>query len=230
MNALLFPYLNNAMRLLEEQVASMEGIDAAMTGGCGFPMGPFALLDLVGLDTSLAILEALHAERGDPSACPSPLLRRHRRGGPARPQVRPRLLRLPSLRTRRGGSRDRARHAVADADVLGALERRGQQRAVPRRTSPRARPASRSPSTCRPRPGYDPDAPEARGEVGRVGVPVVHLGHMERLFEAIPIESMNTSMTINATAPWLLGLYLALADAARASTRRSCRARRRTTS
>jgi ethylmalonyl-CoA mutase len=59
--------------------------------------------------------------------------------------------------------------------------------------------------------GYDPDAAEARGEVGRVGVPVVHLGHMERLFEGIPIESMNTSMTINATAPWLLGLYLALA-------------------
>jgi ethylmalonyl-CoA mutase len=59
--------------------------------------------------------------------------------------------------------------------------------------------------------GYDPDAVEARGEVGRVGVPVVHLGHMERLFEGIPIESMNTSMTINATAPWLLGLYLALA-------------------
>jgi 3-hydroxybutyryl-CoA dehydrogenase len=50
-NALLFPYLNNAMRLLEGSVATMEGIDAAMTGGCGFPMGPFALLDLVGLDT-----------------------------------------------------------------------------------------------------------------------------------------------------------------------------------
>jgi 3-hydroxybutyryl-CoA dehydrogenase len=75
-NALLFPYLNNAMRLLEEQVATMEGIDAAMTGGCGFPMGPFALLDLVGLDTSLAILEALHAERGDQSVAPAPMLRR----------------------------------------------------------------------------------------------------------------------------------------------------------
>jgi (2R)-ethylmalonyl-CoA mutase len=59
--------------------------------------------------------------------------------------------------------------------------------------------------------GYDPDAPQARGEVGRVGVPVAHLGHLERLFEGIPIESMNTSMTINATAPWLLGLFLALA-------------------
>ena len=60
--------------------------------------------------------------------------------------------------------------------------------------------------------GYDPDAPAARGEVGRVGVPVAHLGHMQRLFEGIPVEEMNTSMTINATAPWLLGLYLALAE------------------
>jgi (2R)-ethylmalonyl-CoA mutase len=60
--------------------------------------------------------------------------------------------------------------------------------------------------------GYDPDAPAARGEAGRVGVPVAHLGHMEQLFDGIPIETMNTSMTINATAPWLLGLYLALAE------------------
>ena len=75
-NALLFPYLNNAMRLLESGVASMEGIDAAMTGGCGFPMGPFALLDLVGLDTSLAILEALHRETADASTLPAPMLRR----------------------------------------------------------------------------------------------------------------------------------------------------------
>jgi len=75
-NALLFPYLNGAMRLLEAQVATMEGIDAAMTGGCGFPMGPFALLDLVGLDTSLAILEALHAEHGDQATLAAPMLRR----------------------------------------------------------------------------------------------------------------------------------------------------------
>ena len=64
-NALLFPYLNNAVRLLEQGVATKEGIDAAMKGGCGFPMGPFALLDLVGLDTSLAILDALYAEYAD---------------------------------------------------------------------------------------------------------------------------------------------------------------------
>ena len=75
-NALLFPYLNNAVRLLERGVATKEGIDAAMKGGCGFPMGPFALLDLVGLDTSIAILEALYAEYGDPNYSPEPLLRR----------------------------------------------------------------------------------------------------------------------------------------------------------
>jgi len=75
-NALLFPYLNNAVRLLEQGVASMEGIDTAMKGGCGFPMGPFALLDLVGLDTSLAILDALYTEFKEPNYAAVPLLRR----------------------------------------------------------------------------------------------------------------------------------------------------------
>ncbi|MFI5034722.1 MAG: 3-hydroxyacyl-CoA dehydrogenase family protein [Acidimicrobiales bacterium] len=75
-NALLFPYLNNAVRLLEQDVATMEGIDAAMRGGCGFPMGPFALLDLVGLDVAVAILDALHAEFGDHHLAPRPQLRR----------------------------------------------------------------------------------------------------------------------------------------------------------
>ncbi len=75
-NALLFPYLNNAMRLFELGIATKEGIDAAMKGGCGFPMGPFALLDLVGLDTSLAILDALYDEYGDANYKPVPVLRR----------------------------------------------------------------------------------------------------------------------------------------------------------
>lgn len=75
-NALLFPYLNNAIRLVEQGVASIEGVDVAMKGGCGFPMGPFALLDLVGLDTSLAILEALYLEFADPNYAPVPLLKR----------------------------------------------------------------------------------------------------------------------------------------------------------
>ena len=75
-NALLFPYLNNAVRLLEQKVADRDGIDTAMKGGCGFPMGPFALLDLVGLDTSLAILDALYDEYRDPNYAAVPLLRR----------------------------------------------------------------------------------------------------------------------------------------------------------
>ena len=60
--------------------------------------------------------------------------------------------------------------------------------------------------------GYDPDHVLARGEVGKVGVPISHLGDMRSLFEGIPLGEMNTSMTINATAPWLLALYVALAD------------------
>jgi 3-hydroxybutyryl-CoA dehydrogenase len=75
-NALLFPYLNNAVRLLEGGVATKEDIDSAMKGGCGFPMGPFALLDLVGLDTSVSILDALYDEFRDPNYAPVPLLRR----------------------------------------------------------------------------------------------------------------------------------------------------------
>jgi len=60
--------------------------------------------------------------------------------------------------------------------------------------------------------GYDSDHVLARGEVGKVGVPICHLGDLRALFEEIPLERMNTSMTINATAPWLLALYMALAE------------------
>ena len=60
--------------------------------------------------------------------------------------------------------------------------------------------------------GYDSDHVLARGEVGKVGVPVAHLGDMRTLFDQIPLEQMNTSMTINATAPWLLALYIAVAE------------------
>ncbi|MCV6596302.1 MAG: protein meaA [Mangrovicoccus sp.] len=60
--------------------------------------------------------------------------------------------------------------------------------------------------------GYDSDHELARGEVGKVGVPVSHLGDMRTLFDQIPLEQMNTSMTINATAPWLLSLYIAVAE------------------
>lgn len=60
--------------------------------------------------------------------------------------------------------------------------------------------------------GYDSDHVLARGEVGKVGVPICHLGDMRALFDQIPLEQMNTSMTINATAPWLLSLYIAVAE------------------
>src|SRR4051812_20686457 len=60
--------------------------------------------------------------------------------------------------------------------------------------------------------GYDPDAVEAAGEVGKVGVPVAHLGHMKQLLDGIPVDEMTTSMTINAPASWILGLYIANAE------------------
>ena len=74
-NALLFPYLNNSVRMLETGTATMEDIDMAMKGGCNFPMGPFALLDLVGLDTSVSILDALYAEFNDDNYQARPTLR-----------------------------------------------------------------------------------------------------------------------------------------------------------
>src|SRR5213075_264562 len=60
--------------------------------------------------------------------------------------------------------------------------------------------------------GYDPDDELARGEVGKVGVPVSHIGDMRTLFDGIPLAEANTSMTINAPAMWLLALYVAVAD------------------
>ena len=60
--------------------------------------------------------------------------------------------------------------------------------------------------------GYDSDHPLASGEVGKVGVPINHIGDMRILFDGIPLDKMNTSMTINATAPWILALYLSLAE------------------
>jgi ethylmalonyl-CoA mutase len=68
--------------------------------------------------------------------------------------------------------------------------------------------------------GYDSDDPRSKGEVGKVGVPVAHLGDMRALFHDIPLEQMNTSMTINATAPWLLALYIAVAEEQGADTTR----------
>ncbi|MFG3116035.1 3-hydroxyacyl-CoA dehydrogenase family protein [Streptomyces sp. NPDC048197] len=73
-NALLFPYLNNAIKMVQEHYASLDDIDAAMKLGGGYPMGPFELLDVVGLDVSLAIEKVLHAEFRDPGLAPAPLL------------------------------------------------------------------------------------------------------------------------------------------------------------
>ena len=75
-NALLLPYLNHAVTLLETGFAGREDIDAAATGGIGLPMGPLALLDLIGLDTSLSIMEVLRGEFGGARYTPAPLLRR----------------------------------------------------------------------------------------------------------------------------------------------------------
>ncbi len=75
-NALLLPYLNHAVRLLETSYATRDDIDLAVTAGIGLPMGPLALLDLIGLDTSLAILEVLDREFGGTRYTPAPLLRR----------------------------------------------------------------------------------------------------------------------------------------------------------
>jgi 3-hydroxybutyryl-CoA dehydrogenase len=73
-NALLFPYLNDAVKMLEAHYASVEDIDAAMKVGCGYPMGPFELLDVVGLDVALAIQRTLYLEFREPGFAPAPLL------------------------------------------------------------------------------------------------------------------------------------------------------------
>jgi 3-hydroxybutyryl-CoA dehydrogenase len=75
-NALVSPYLKKGFMLLARGAATREDIDSAMQGGCNFPMGPLALLDLVGLDTSLSILDALYAEFKDPNYAAAPTLRR----------------------------------------------------------------------------------------------------------------------------------------------------------
>lgn len=74
-NALLFPYLNDAVKMLASHYATSEEIDTAMRLGCGYPMGPFELMDIVGLDVSLKIIETLHDEFREPSYEPAPLLR-----------------------------------------------------------------------------------------------------------------------------------------------------------
>jgi 3-hydroxybutyryl-CoA dehydrogenase len=73
-NALLFPYLNDAVRMLSEHYAGVDDIDTAMKAGCGYPMGPFELLDVVGLDVALAIQRTLYLEFRERGYAPTPLL------------------------------------------------------------------------------------------------------------------------------------------------------------
>ncbi|MGZ4616565.1 MAG: 3-hydroxyacyl-CoA dehydrogenase family protein, partial [Actinomycetes bacterium] len=73
-NALLFPYLNDAVKMLQAHYASVEDIDSAMVVGCGYPLGPFDLLDVVGLDVAHAIQRELYLEFREPGFAPAPLL------------------------------------------------------------------------------------------------------------------------------------------------------------
>ncbi len=80
-NALLFPYLNDAVKMLEAHYATIEDIDLAMKKGCGHPMGPFALMDVVGLDVTLAIQRTLFLEFREPGDSPAPMLEHLVRAG-----------------------------------------------------------------------------------------------------------------------------------------------------
>ena len=99
-NALLFPYLNDAVQMLEAHYATTEDIDSAMKVGCGYPMGPFELLDVVGLDVSLAIQRVLYLEFREPGFAPAPLLEHLVTGRPAGSQDRQGI---SGVRLNRGG-------------------------------------------------------------------------------------------------------------------------------
>ena len=97
-NTLLFGYLNHAVSMYENRYATREDIDAAMRFGCGYPMGPLALLDLIGLDTAYEILDTMYRQGRDRLHAPSPILKQMVTAGHARPQDRPRLLHLRGAR------------------------------------------------------------------------------------------------------------------------------------
>ena len=100
---------------------------------------------------------------------------------------------------------------MGDADLRRALRRPALERALP--AQPGKGQTGLSVAFDLPtQTGYDPDHILARGEVGKVGVSIAHKGDMHSLFDAIPLDEMNTSMTINATAAWLLGLYVTVAE------------------
>ena len=103
-NALLFGYLNHAVSMYETHYASREDIDAAMRLGCGYPMGPLALLDLIGLDTAYEILDTMYRQGRNRLHAPAPILKQMVTAGLAGPQDRARLLHLRGSRTARSSS------------------------------------------------------------------------------------------------------------------------------
>ena len=120
--------------------------------------------------------------------------------------------------------------ALADPHLCRPFDGGEVERALPHQPGARSDRPRRSPSICRPRPATTATIALATGEVGKVGVPISHLGDMRTLFDGIPLDRMNTSMTINAPAAWLLVALHRARRERRASSAPSCRARRRTTS
>ena len=112
--------------------------------------------------------------------------------------------------------------AVGDAHLLGPLDGPGLRTSCTAPTWPRARPACRSPSTCPPRPATTPTPPRRPARSARSACPWPTSGTWSELLDGIPLEQMNTSMTINATAAWLLGALRRRTPRTRASTRRCC--------
>ena len=110
-NALLFGYLNHAVSMFENRYATREDIDAAMRLGCGLPMGPLSLMDLIGIDTAYEILDTMYKQSRNRLHAPSPIIKQMMTAGPARPEDRPRLLHLRRARLRRG--RRRRHHSRA---------------------------------------------------------------------------------------------------------------------
>ena len=121
-NALLLPYLNHAVRLLETGYATREDIDTAMTVGIGLPMGPLTLLDLIGLDTSLSVLEVLEREFGGPRYTARAAAAPAGRGGPHRPQERAGFLRLLRRQPKPAGRQPRP----VGGSRYGHADRRGR--------------------------------------------------------------------------------------------------------
>ena len=137
-NALLIPYLLSAIRMYESGFASREDIDRGMVLGCAHPMGPLRLSDLIGLDTLLAVSESLYEEFRDPGLGRPGAAEPDGRGGPARPQDRPRVLRVlasealagSTLAQDRGVAGDDLPLAVDPAPHVGEPERVRQARVV----------------------------------------------------------------------------------------------------